>query len=60
VVVVPSGRWIPYDKGVYDLTAIPSLVPAQFGIKITREDGFRYEDSTEFKTKVARGEPLPS
>ncbi|MDM3105950.1 hypothetical protein [Citrobacter sp. Cf132] len=32
-------------------------MPAQFGIKITREDGFRYEDSTEFKTKVARGEP---
>ncbi|EDE3323452.1 TPA: molybdopterin-dependent oxidoreductase [Escherichia coli] len=52
-----GGGGFPYDKGVYDLTAIPSLVPAQFGIKITREDGFRYEDSTEFKTKVARGEP---
>jgi tetrathionate reductase subunit A len=51
-----------YDvkKGPYDVMAVPEAAGAAFGVPLPRE-GVRYEDSSEYRAKVAAGQnPYPA
>lgn len=55
-----GGGGIDYNGGAYDLKTIPGLKAKAQGLHITRE-GMAYEDSSEYKRKLANGEnPYPA
>ncbi|UJF17342.1 molybdopterin-dependent oxidoreductase [Vibrio sp. SS-MA-C1-2] len=55
-----GGGGLNYNSGQYQLKEIPGLVKADFGVHISREQ-MAYEDTVEFKNKVAKGiNPYPA
>ncbi|MDE2228895.1 MAG: tetrathionate reductase subunit TtrA [Alphaproteobacteria bacterium] len=55
-----GGGGYPAAKGRYDVMAVPAAKGAAYGVKLSREE-VRYEDSSEYKRKVAAGQnPYPA
>ncbi|GAM58441.1 tetrathionate reductase subunit A [Vibrio ishigakensis] len=55
-----GGGGVDYNGGAYDLKTIPGLKAKPQGLHITREQ-MAYEDSSEYKRKLANGEnPYPA
>ena len=55
-----GGGGYAYAKGHYDVMAVPAAKGLAYGVKLSREEA-RYEDSSEYKRKVAAGQnPYPA
>ena len=55
-----GGGGYGYGKGHYDVMAVPAAKGLAYGVKLSREEA-RYEDSSEYKRKVAAGQnPYPA
>lgn len=55
-----GGGGFGYSKGRYDIMAVPAAKGLAYGVKLSREEA-RYEDSSEYKRKVAAGQnPYPA
>jgi tetrathionate reductase subunit A len=55
-----GGGGYDYKKGRYDVMAVPAAKGTAYGVKLSREE-VRYEDSSEYKRKVAAGQhPYPA
>ena len=55
-----GGGGYNYKKGRYDVMAVPAAKGVAYGVKLSREE-VHYEDSSEYKAKVAAGQnPYPA
>jgi tetrathionate reductase subunit A len=58
--VATGGGGYDVKKGKYDVMAVPEAAGVAFGVPLPRE-GVRYEDSSEYRAKVAAGKnPYPA
>lgn len=58
--VTLGGGDYSYSKGPYDVMGVPAAKGLAYGVKLSREEA-RYEESTEYREKVAAGvNPYPA